>query len=293
MSSDRTIWYVEQNRLHWSSVTQIHLAPGGTDLEAFRRGRSSLHRVETEEFVPLVRDKSVVHLQCHIGVDSLSLLRAGASEVVGVDFDPAAILAARDLASSVSLSATFVHSDVYEAADHLDRVFDAVFVSHGALCWLPNVDRWARVVSRLLRPGGLLYLNEFHPLLWSLADESTVDRLILGHPHLERPEPTRFEAEPDYLNRSAITPPQYCWNHGLGEIVTALSSQGMRVRHLHEFPFCVASVIPVLRPLGDGYFGIPESASYPLSYSILAHKELAGAESFGPEVPPGRRETST
>jgi hypothetical protein len=127
-------------------------------------------------------------------------------------------------------------------------------------------------VSNLLRPGGRLYLNEFHPLLWSLADESTADRLLLGHPHLERQEPTAFEGEPDYQNRDAITPPQYVWNHGLGEIVSALAAHGLMIRYLHELPFCAASGIPVLEPLEDRYFGIRGNETYPLSYSILAEK---------------------
>ncbi len=272
MSSSNEERYIEQNRVHWSAVTRIHLRPGGHDLESFKKGGTSLHPIEQEELLPLVKGKSVVHLQCHTGSDSISLSRAGATEVVGVDFDEEAIVAARGLAKSLDLPVTFEHCNVYDAVAKLGRTFDMAFVTHGALCWLPSVDRWAEVVSGLLRPGGQLYLHEFHPLCWSLADESTAEKIMLQYPYFEELEPTCFEGEPDYLNKEETTPAQYCWNHGLGEIVSALTTRGMNLKYLHEFPVCASSIIPVITKQDENYYGI-EGRNYPLSYSILAEKQ--------------------
>jgi SAM-dependent methyltransferase len=176
-----------------------------------------------------------VHLQCHIGTDTISLARLGAT-MTGLDFSGAAIAEARRLSAACGTPVDFVEADVYDAADALPpESFDLVFTGIGALCWLPDIRRWAKVVGELLRPGGRLFIREAHPVLWSI-DERHSDQLVIGYPYFERIEATVEEDPGTYVATDAdftdnVT---HSWNHGLGEIVTALLDAGMQITGLTE-----------------------------------------------------------
>lgn len=265
--------YVEANKRHWMERTVAHLAPGGWDRAAFLAGEMELDVVADE--IGDVRGMDLLHLQCRFGADTLLLARRGA-RVTGVDYDPTAIAAARELATEGGHpDAVFVEADVRSV--DLGRSFDVVFVSNGALCWLPDVHEWASVVARHLRPGGFLYLFEFHPLCWSLGDDTVEGRVTLGYRYFESVEPSYSgSGDADYFNPSVrIDAPEYIWNHGLGEIVTALLDEGLVLDFLHEFPFCVSSIVDAMVPGADGRYRLPGTDDYPLSYSLRAHAPAA------------------
>jgi SAM-dependent methyltransferase len=178
----------------------------------------------------------VVHLQCHIGTDTVSLGRLG-GRVTGLDFSASSLAEARRLAALAGVAARFVESDVYAAADVLgEACFDLVFTGIGALCWLPDIRRWARLVAALLRPGGRLHLREGHPLLWALDDVRADGLLAVEFPYFEQATPTVFAAEGTYVETDVtftnIASEE--WNHGLGEIVSALLEAGMELTMLVE-----------------------------------------------------------
>jgi SAM-dependent methyltransferase len=176
-----------------------------------------------------------VHLQCHIGTDTVSLSRLGA-RMTGLDFSPTALSEARGLAERTATEVHFVEADAYDAVERLGaEAFDLVFTGVGALCWLPDIRRWAGTVAGLLRPGGRLFLREGHPLLWAL-DESVTAQLVVGYPYFEQRDALMFEEEGTYVETDvAFTANRtYVWNHGLGETVTALLEAGMELTALEE-----------------------------------------------------------
>lgn len=263
--------YVGANRAHWEAVTAIHLS-AREPAALLAQGAMTLQPIDLEELGPWVVGKDLLHLQCHTGEDTLSWGRAGARSVVGVDFSPTAIATARDLAQRLGEPATFVECDVRAAAATLGRTFDVVFSSWGALCWLPDIDDWARNAASLVAPGGVLYVAEFHPFLWALADEATPMNVAVGFPYLRHAEPTTFESGTDYVDPPKKTPRHHIWNHGLGSIVTALVREGLSLVFLHEHPFAPTAIVPMLKDRGDGQYEIPGTRAYPLSYSFLARR---------------------
>lgn len=261
---------IEANKRHWAERTRAHFAPGGWDREGFVAGRTgALHSLIVDEVGP-VEGRDLLHLQCHFGADTLSWARLGA-RVTGVDFDPTAIAAARRLAEEVGHpEAVFVEADVLRPLD-LGREFDVVFVSHGALCWLPSLDEWAATIGRHLRPGGFFYLFEFHPVAWALGDDTAEGHVTLGYPYFRQDAPFVVAGGRDYFNAEVrLEAAEHTWNHGLGEIFTALSGAGLRLDWLHEWPFCAAPIVDAMVP-GDGrWFRLPGTDDYPLAYSLRA-----------------------
>ena len=212
----------EANQANWDERVAIHLGPRGYDLSHLRAGRGRLHPIEDAELPPLA-NRRVLHLQCHFGADSLTLAQRGAT-VVGLDFSPAAIAAARTLASELGLTdrAHFVQADVYDTPEAipLPHDFDLVFVTWGALCWLPDIARWTQIVAAMLRPGGQLYLAEGHPAAYVFDDET---RTADGRPGWFAPyflrEPIPSDDPRDYADNTArlTNARSYNWIHPLGD----------------------------------------------------------------------------
>ncbi|MGH3507098.1 MAG: class I SAM-dependent methyltransferase [Nocardioidaceae bacterium] len=229
--------YLDVNRAMWDERAPAHAASPDYAVQRFADDPAHLSHVVQFD-LPLLGDISGlrgVHLQCHIGTDTVSLARLGA-RMTGLDFSSAAIAQATALAATVGADVDFVQTDVYAAVDELGAAeFDLVFTGIGALCWLPDIDRWAEVVSRLLRPGGRLFLREGHPMLWAL-DEGRTEGLVVDYPYFERPEPLVFDDEGTYVETEVQFQHNISheWNHGLGEIVTALLAHGMTVTGLVE-----------------------------------------------------------
>jgi SAM-dependent methyltransferase len=229
--------YRTVNRASWDERVPAHAASPDYHVEEFAADPAYLSDVVRFD-LPLLGDINGmrgVHLQCHIGTDTVSLARLGAS-MTGLDFSEPAAQQARVIAERIGADARFVVSDVYAAADVLGREgFDLVYTGVGALCWLPSVRRWADVVASLLRPGGRLFIREGHPALWAIDDERD-DLLVLRYPYFEREEPLVFEADGTYVATDDTFEHNVTheWNHGLGEIVTALLDSGMTLTGLAE-----------------------------------------------------------
>jgi SAM-dependent methyltransferase len=259
--------WLRLNRENWDERVGIHAASEFYDIPAFLAGGSTLRSFETGE-VGEVSGRSLVHLQCHMGQDTLSWARLGA-RTVGLDFSGQAISTARRLAEDVQLSdrARFVVSDVYDAVATLQgERFDIVYTGLGALVWLPDLDRWAKVVSSLLNPGGFLYLVEFHPLSDMLGDDGrTVEQDYFDRAGQE------LDYQYTYTDGPAMTRTrQVQWQHPLGEVLTALAEAGLRLDFLRERDVTLFRRFPVLES-SDGEYRFPAGhPRVPLLYSLRA-----------------------
>jgi len=261
-------WLV-QNRDSWNERVPIHVASAFYHVEGFKAGRSALRAYELEDVGP-VRGKELLHLQCHFGMDALSWAKRGA-RVTGLDFSAPAIAAARRLADAMGVRATFLVANVYDAPKVLRRRFDVVYTGRGALCWLPDVPRWAAVVARLLRPGGLFYLTEFHPAEWMFAEGS----LEVKYDYFTPRDGFPYAQRGSYAEPAAPTTHNETvqWNHGLGEVVTALIEAGLDIQLVREDHATDYRRWPFLVRGTDGRWRMPEGRpSLPLMYVIRAVK---------------------
>jgi SAM-dependent methyltransferase len=225
------------NRASWDERAPAHAGSPGYAIDRYLADPAFISDVVRFDLPRLgdVDGLTGVHLQCHIGTDTLSLARLGA-RMSGLDFSPASLAEARRLASATGAAIEFVEADVYDAPTVLGRErFDFVFTGVGALCWLPSVGRWAQVVSELLKPGGWLFIREGHPVLWAL-DERQDDLLLLEHPYFEREEASVWTDPGTYVETQVVFEHNttHSWNHGLGEIVTALFDAGLELTMLVE-----------------------------------------------------------
>ena len=269
---------IRANNELWDEWTRIHETSAFYDLDGFKRGGIRLRPYELEEIGP-VDGLELLHLQCHFGLDTLSWARLGA-KVTGADFSRAAIELARSVAAEIGIDdATFVQSDLYDLPAVLDGQYDLVYTSGGVLGWLPDIERWADVVANFVRPGGRFYITEIHPVAQVFENEGVAPgELRLSYPYWEHPEPLAFPVEGSYADRTAAvaTTTEYGWDHGLGEIVTALIRAGLRIETLREYPF-VLWPIDFLTETPDGTYRLPPGTpgELPLFFSILATKPLA------------------
>jgi SAM-dependent methyltransferase len=257
----------ELNLANWNDRVPVHLASEFYDLAGFRARPDSLPDYQVAE-VGDVAGRSLLHLQCHIGTDTLSWARRGAV-VTGLDFSAPAIDAARDLAASTGLDAEFVTADVYEAFSALrGRSFDIVYTGIGALCWLPDIARWARVAASLLAPGGFLYVTDGHPFALVLDFETgtTVETDYF--------DTSGQVAELAHTYTDGDTPLEHTtsvqFQHPIGEIVTALIDAGLRIEFLHEQDFSLWRMFRPLSPDGLGYRPEPGRPRVPLLFSLRA-----------------------
>jgi SAM-dependent methyltransferase len=231
--------YTTINRASWDERAAPHAASPDYAVDRFLEDPAFISRVVGFDRPRLgdIRGMKGVHLQCHIGTDTLSLARLGAS-MTGVDFSPASLAEARRLAAAVGSEIRFVEADLYDAPAALEgERFDLVYTGIGALCWLPSIERWASVVDALMRPGGRLFVREGHPMLWSLEDARADRLLVVEHAYFEREEPLVYDSGGStYVQTDAqfVHNTTHEWNHGLGEIVTSLLSRGFRITELVE-----------------------------------------------------------
>ena len=266
--------YMEANRSHWDEVVGIHMRSEFYDVAAFKAGRSKLKPVERAELGD-VRGKTLLHLQCHFGMDTLSWARDEGAIVTGVDFSEPAVEQARALAAELGIAARFIHSNVYDLPNVLDERFDIVFTSYGVLGWLPDIERWARVAAQFVRPGGTFYIVEFHPISNVFDETAGVDDLYVKYPYFELAEPFKDDSGNDYADPSAPLEhtTTYWFPHSLGDVVSALIDAGLRIDHLHEFPFSTYQFLPFTERRPDGTVRLTKhDGCVPLLYSIKATK---------------------
>jgi SAM-dependent methyltransferase len=236
------------NRARWDESVPIHVASEGYDMVGFLRGEKTLAPVELAEMGD-VRGRTLLHLQCHFGMDTLNWARLGA-KVTGLDFSEPAIERARELAATIGIAdARFVQANVYEASTVLAPTFDIVYTGIGALCWLPDIRAWARVVASLLEPGGFLYLYDGHPMLFSIDETRADGLLVVGYPYFETPDGIELSNETTYVDGPPLKNQRNVeWNHGLGEVVTALIDAGLRIEFLHEHRDALWQALPAMIP---------------------------------------------
>lgn len=240
------------NLANWESRVPLH--EEGYGLDRYRDDPMALSDVVAFDRSRLgdISGLDVVHLQCHIGTDTLSLHRLGA-RVTGLDFSPSALGVAARLASECDADIDWVQAELYDAVDVLGQErFDVVYTGIGALCWLPDIQGWARVVAGLLRPGGRLFIREGHPMLWSLCDPREDGLLVVEFPYFTVPAGTTFSDEVSYVDHGdpIASPESVSFNHGLGQILTAVTAAGLRFDSLTEH-----QSVP-WNPLGDAMVGI-------------------------------------
>ncbi len=266
------------NKALWDAWTAVHAAGEFYDLAGFRAGGVRIPPYEIE-MVGDVTGKSLLHLQCHFGIDTLSWARLGA-RVTGVDFSPDAIALARSLADDLGFSeAHFVESNIYDLPGALDGTFDIVYTSLGVLGWLPDIRAWARIVARYLAPGGTFLITEVHPIAQALENEGVAPgELRLAYPYWEHPEPLTFPVTGSYADPSADLGQdlvEHGWDHGLGEIVTALIDAGLRIERLVEHPF-IDWKLDFLVEDAEGRWVLPPATAgeLPLMFSLLATMPL-------------------
>ncbi|NDJ53924.1 MAG: class I SAM-dependent methyltransferase [Chloroflexi bacterium] len=263
--------FLEANRKLWDAWAEQHAPSDFYDVQSFRAGRNTLKPIELDALGD-VQGQSLLHLQCHFGLDTLSWARLGA-EVTGVDFSARAIELAKALAGDLDIAAEFVCSDVYNTPQQLNRQFDIVFTSYGVLTWLPDLRRWASVVAQMLKPGGTFLIVEFHPLSTIFDDESDVQAYQVRYPYFNGQQPIEFtNSGESYAARhdSFKGLKQYEWQHSLSDIIGALLGQGMQINAFDEYPYTFYQHFPFLVEKSSGQWHQPEMPYVPLMFSLKA-----------------------
>ncbi len=264
--------YIDQNRRFWEAATSIHLA--GSELYPvtdFLNGKCSLKDIELEE-VGNVRGKSLLHLQCHFGMDTLSWARRGA-QVTGIDLSGKAISAAKMLSEKTGIKAHFLESNIYSVPEHISDTFDIVYTSYGVLCWLPDLEKWAEIISDRLKPQGIFYIVDFHPVFNAVAKKD--NRLVFVENYFSSQKPADHEGGPDYANMDVVNPEKMSlWQHPLSEIITSLANAGLGIQFVHEFSkICFNNEGIMEKTDGDWFTYSSSLPTIPLMFSIKAIKE--------------------
>jgi SAM-dependent methyltransferase len=277
--------YLAVNLANWNSRVPHHVR--GYGLDQFRSDPGHLSHVVRFDLPRLgsIEGLDVVHLQCHIGSDTLSLARLGARSVTGLDFSRPALDAAARLAADCGAAIDYVESELYRAVDALGAGrFDLVYTGVGALCWLPDAHRWAEVVSALLRPGGRLFMREGHPVLWSLCDPRPDGLLVIEYPYFET-EGVPFSEPHSYIEHDEplASPEIVAFNHGLAQIISSLMAVGMQLAAFEEHdsvpwnPFGDG-----MEEIGGGEYRLRHDANrLPVTYTLQATKGTSGGNGPG------------
>lgn len=259
--------YKSVNKQAWNERTDVHIASEFYNMEAFMNGQSSLKSIEST-LLGDIKGKSILHLQCHFGQDTMSFSRMGA-KATGVDLSDKAILRAKEIANQLDLDTRFIESDIYELPNHLDEQFDLVFTSYGTIGWLPDMDKWAAVVSKFLKPGGKFIFVEFHPVVWMFDD----DFAKIGYNYFNA-EPIVETNSGTYAQQDAdIELSSVSWNHPISEVVNALIGQGLQLQQLDEFDYSPYDCFRHTEQVGEEKYRIKHIGDkIPMVYSLVATK---------------------
>lgn len=273
MNADR---YMDVNRANWDERVDIHAKSSEDfyDIDAFLAGNSTLKDIEISELGD-VTGRTMLHLMCHFGLDSLSWSRLGAL-VTGVDFSPKAIALARNLAEKSNLDAEFVCADVLDAYQSLKRQFDIVFASYGVLCWISDFHKFGEVAGHALKPGGTFLLVDEHPFLDMFEYNESSGTLEIQYSYFHMEEPCECSCETSYVDkdRGLLNKRTYQWNHDLGSMVSAIIGNGMELVSLREYPFLVYQKYPNLVKGERGLWSFKDRKhDIPLLLSVKARKK--------------------
>ena len=267
---------IETNRRNWNERTPVHAAASEFyDVAGFRNGRITLIDIERSE-VGSVEGKSLLHLQCHFGMDTMSWARLGA-QATGVDISDAAIDLARSLNDELRLDTRFICSNLYDLPDVLNEEFDIVYTAIGVLCWLPDLSEWANIVARFLKPNGIFYILDDHPffhIFESEENQAGVPELRVRYPYFKKTEVEFYEGGyPSYAGSDIIEAGCYEWQHSLGDILNAILGAGLRIQFFHEFACSGYKAFPCMEKGQDGWWRLTShNDSVPQLFSLKAAK---------------------
>lgn len=259
--------YFKVNKATWNEKVKIHSESGMYDLKAFREGKTSLMPYELEALGD-VNGKSLLHLQCHFGQDTLSLSRMGA-KCVGVDLSNEGIKLAQKLNEELDLTADFYCCNVLDTSQHIKDTFDIVFTSYGVIGWLPDLKLWGQMIADRLKNGGTFFIAEFHPIVWMFDYDKGTREMKYGY---KQEEAIYVEYEGTYAdNKSKMISKEYGWNHGLGAVVNALTEAGLHIDYLKEYDESPYDIFPDLEKTEAGMYAM-KNKLYPLIFTLKATK---------------------
>jgi SAM-dependent methyltransferase len=262
--------FEDANLKMWDELAPVHYRSYG--LDRLRQGQTLLDEIQLAE-VGDVRGKSLLHLQCHIGSDTLSWAQRGAI-VTGVDFSEKSIALARKLAEELKIDADFICCSIYDMEKYLDKQFDIVYTGQGVLCWLKDIREWARLIAKYLKPGGLFYIMESHPIR-SIFNDVKSGALEIIHPYFHSDQPTKWDDEkPDYSDQTFVySKPSYEWTWTLSDIINSLISAGLTIESLNEYDKAFDQNFPDMVKSNDGWWHYPKyRGKFPLIFTLRAKK---------------------
>ena len=260
--------YITLNKQTWNDKTDVHIASDFYDVDGFLNGKSTLNTIELD-LLGDVSDKKMLHLQCHFGQDTMTFSRMGA-KATGVDLSDKAIERAREFTTKLELDTTFICCDVYDTPNHLDEKFDIVFTSYGTIGWLPNLDKWASVISHFLKPGGQFIMADFHPVLWTYDDD--FKEMAYSYFNVEA---IVEEISGTYADReSGITTKSVGWNHPTSEVLNALIQSGLEINSFNEYDYSPYNCFNETEEFEKGKFRIKHLQNkLPMVFSLVATKK--------------------
>jgi SAM-dependent methyltransferase len=263
--------YSQANQKLWNEWTAEHESSPFYDVEGFKAGKERLKSIELAE-VGNVQGKTMLHLQCHFGLDTLAWARHGAT-VTGADFSNESIALARSLSKELKIPATFVCSDILALPNNLQEQFSIVFTSYGILHWLHDLKRWAEMIDHFLKPGGFFYIVEDHPFMRVFSSDRELG-IKVDNPYFFSGEPYKAEITGSYAtNFEGEKRSYYMWDHSLGEVINSIIGAGLQIEFLHEFPFSLRAKFPTMMKGEDGYWRFTrEHNMIPLLFSLKAQK---------------------
>lgn len=259
--------YLQINKTLWNVRTETHLDSNFYDVDGFLKGKSSLNQIELE-LLGDVNNKSLLHLQCHFGQDSLSLAMMGA-QVTGVDFSERAIAKANELSAQLNLNCEFICCDLYDLPENCTKKFDLIFTSYGTIVWLPDLAKWAKIISTSLKPGGQFIFVDFHPML--LMMDNSMDHISYDYFNKGAIVEMMEESYTDGKKHEAL--PEITWNHNLAEVIGCLLAEKLRLIHFQEYDYSPYPCFKKLVPAGPGKYQFEDKMSkLPVVYSLVFEK---------------------
>lgn len=261
--------HINKNRKAWNAKTEIHVKSKFYDNDSFLQGKNTLKSIELA-LLGDIKNKTILHLQCHFGQDSISLARLGA-KVTGVDFSDKAIETARLFAKQVDADAEFICCEIYDLDRFLKKTYDIVITSYGTIGWLPDLDKWAGSIASHLKPGGRFVFVEFHPVVWMFDDEFRQ----VTYNYFNR-EPMEEAELGTYADRDApIVIETVGWNHSISEVLNSLINNGLEINSLDEFDYSPSDCFKHMISSEPGKFRISHLKNrIPMVYSVLATKKI-------------------
>lgn len=263
--------FIEINKHSWNNRVDTHLHSEFYNLERFLKGETSLNPIELE-ILGDIKGKRILHLQCHFGQDSISLSRLGA-EVTGIDFSDKAIESARKIARETSSDVQFICCDLYDLGDHLDKQFDLIFTSYGTIAWLPDLDKWGKIISRFLKPTGKFVFVEFHPVVW-MFDEN-FNKISYNYFNVA---PIAETESGTYADKNASISQSYVtWNHSISEVISSLLNNSLELNEIREYDYSPYNVFNNTIEIEPKKFRIKHfDNKIPMVFSIVASKKAEG-----------------